>query len=125
MYLDSSAITKLIVDGSESDALVRVVRGRTLVSSVIALVEVPSAVARHDASADPAPMLRRLSLLGIDCELAREASVTGGPLLRALDAIHIAAALRVADDIDAFVTYDTRQAAAAAAVGLRVVSPGS
>jgi predicted nucleic acid-binding protein len=125
LYLDSSAITKLIIDEPESDALVRVVRGRTLVSSIIALVEVPKAVARHDASADPDPMLRRLWLLGIDRELARAASVTGGPLLRAPDAIHIAAALLVADDIDGFVTYDARQSAAAAAVGLQVVSPGS
>ncbi len=100
-------------------------RGRSLVSSIVALVEVPKAVARHDASADPEPMLRRLSLLGIDRELARDASVTGGPLLRALDAIHVASALRVADDIDAFVTYDTRQASAATTAGLQVVSPGS
>jgi predicted nucleic acid-binding protein len=50
--------------------------------------------------------------------------VTGTPSLRALDAIHVASARLVGDELDAFVTYDARQAQVATAEGLRVISPG-
>jgi predicted nucleic acid-binding protein len=93
------------------------------VSSRVAVVEVSKAVARMDPAADPAAILGQLTLIDLDPELARSAAATGGPGLRALDAIHVASALRVATDIEAFVTYDARQAAAAHAVGLRVVTP--
>lgn len=46
------------------------------------------------------------------------------PALRALDAIHVAAAIDLAP-IDGFVTYDERQAAAARLAGLRTISPGT
>jgi predicted nucleic acid-binding protein len=55
--------------------------------------------------------------------LARLAGATGGPSLRALDAIHVAAALRLGPEIEVFVTYDDRQAEAARAAGFDVVSP--
>jgi predicted nucleic acid-binding protein len=44
-----------------------------------------------------------------------------GRNLRSLDALHVAAALRVGADV--MITYDTRQADAAGASGLRVESP--
>jgi len=99
------------------------VRGRSLVSSRVAVVEVTKAVARHDPSADPDPVLGQLTLIDLDPELARAAAAIGGYQLRALDAIHVASAVRVATDLEAFVTYDARQAAAALAVGLRVLMP--
>ena len=45
------------------------------------------------------------------------------PALRALDAIRLAAAIDLSP-IDAFVSYDERQSAAARLAGLRTVSPG-
>ncbi len=107
----------------ESAAVRALVRGRSLVSSRVAVVEVTKAVARYDPSADPEPMLGQLTLIDLDPELARAAAATGGYQLRALAAIHVASALRIAAGIDAFVTYDARQAAAAAAAGLRVLTP--
>ena len=47
----------------------------------------------------------------------------GPPLLRTLDAIHLATALALVPDLDAFVTYDDRLAEAARALGLPVVRP--
>jgi predicted nucleic acid-binding protein len=47
------------------------------------------------------------------------------PLLRSLDAIHVATAVQLRPLLDAFVSYDHRQAAVAREVGLRVVSPGA
>jgi predicted nucleic acid-binding protein len=45
------------------------------------------------------------------------------PELRSLDALHLATALELGDEIDALVTYDRRLADAARAHGLRVESP--
>lgn len=44
--------------------------------------------------------------------------------LRALDAIHLATALSVADQIGAVLTYDVRLAGAARSAGLTVLAPG-
>ena len=53
----------------------------------------------------------------------REAGELTEPHLGSLDAIHIVTALRLRPLIDAFVTYDKRQAAVARGTGLRVVRP--
>lgn len=87
------------------------------------MVEVTKAVARVSPATDAGLALARLSFVELDPDLARSAGRTGDPELRALEAIHVAAALRIADSIDAFVTYDRRQAEAAEAAGLRVLSP--
>ena len=44
--------------------------------------------------------------------------------LRSLDAVHLAAALDLGDELQGLVTYDERLAAAAAANGIPVVAPG-
>jgi predicted nucleic acid-binding protein len=44
---------------------------------------------------------------------------------RALDAIHLASAMEYGSDLASFVSYDARLSAAAAALGLPVVSPGA
>lgn len=116
-------MVKLVVAEAESRALRAFVGGRALVTSRVAVVEVTKVVARQESGADAEPVLCQLTLIDLDPELARVAGATGGPHLRALDAIHVASALRIAPDIEAFVTYDTRQAAAARAVGLRVLAP--
>ncbi len=56
--------------------------------------------------------------------LLRRAAQLDPPALRTLDAIHVASALVVRDQITAIVTYDTRMASAAEAQGLTVVAPG-
>ena len=123
LYLDASAITKLVVAESESGALRARVQGERLVSSRIAFVEVSKAVARANPDADAGPVLARLAFVELDAELARIAGAAGGPGLRALDAIHLASASRLVPELDAFVTYDDRLAAAARALGLPVVRP--
>ena len=44
--------------------------------------------------------------------------------LRSLDALHLAAALDLGDDLDGLVTYDDRLAEAAALNGVPVTTPG-
>ena len=99
-------------------------RGRTLITSRVAVVEVTKAVARANPTADAEPMLSRLAFVELDAELAWIAASTGGAALRALDAIHIASALRLTREVEAFVSYDDRQASAARLAGLSVEAPG-
>jgi uncharacterized protein len=69
-------------------------------------------------------MLTRIAFVELDAELARLAAATGAPELRTLDAIHVASALRLGPELDAFVTYDDRQATTARELGLTVEAPG-
>jgi predicted nucleic acid-binding protein len=131
-YADASALVKLVREESESAALGSFLTGADIISSELVLTEVPRAVHRA-ASDDPAlpldalmaiadGVLHTLALLPIDRALLLAAGALAEPALRALDAIHIASAAAVLP-IDAFVTYDERQAAAARLAGLRTVAP--
>ena len=133
-YTDASALVKLVLDEPESDALRAYFGGADVCSCELVLAEVPRAVHRAVARDPtlPLPMLRSraeqvldaLALTPVDRHLLAAAGAISEPLLRALDAIHIVAAASLVP-IDAFVTYDERQAAAARLAGLRTVSPGS
>jgi len=46
------------------------------------------------------------------------------PTLRSLDAIHVAAALVLGEDLAELITYDRQMAAAAETLGIAVASPG-
>ena len=124
VYLDASALTKLIIEESETAVLQDLVRGHGLVSSRIAVVEVTKAVTRYDPDAEPIAFFSRVTFVELDADLATAAGATGGPGLRALDAIHVATALVLRSEIQSFITYDTRQADAARAAGLHVIAPG-
>lgn len=67
-------------------------------------------------------LLDALGLLPLDRGLLVTAGALAEPALRALDAIHVAAAADLSP-LDAFVSYDERQAAAARLAGLRTVAP--
>ena len=135
LYLDSSALVKLVVAERESPALQDRVAGEDLVSSELALAEVPRAIRRarigrraveqEGLRRELVAVLGQLALVPLTRELLIVAGELGGALLRTLDALHLAAALTVADDLDAIVTYDERQAEAfAAASELPVEMPG-
>lgn len=69
-------------------------------------------------------MLDGLILIRFDDALLRLATHIGPPLLRSLDAMHLAAALSIGDYPAAFITYDDRLADAARTLKLNVVQPG-
>jgi uncharacterized protein len=132
LYTDSSALVKLVVEEPESAALHEVLSARELVSSELVLAEVPRALHRLGAvNRTPWRALGRrmervlgpVALLPLAREVLRQAGAFDEPFLRTLDAIHLAAALAVADAIDGFVSYDERQIEAARLAGLPVVSP--
>lgn len=133
-YADTSALVKLVRDEPESPALRAFVGDAGIVSCELVLTELPRAVRRaaaHDASfpldlliTRAGELLDAVGLLPLDRALLVAAGALAEPALRALDAIHLAAAVDLAP-LDAFVSYDERQAAAARLAGLRTVSPGS
>ena len=126
-YLDSSALVKLAVDEPESAALRRHLRRRrTLVSSALARTEVLRALlpAGPEAVAAGRQALALCDLVRINDATLNRAAALLPHELRTLDAIHVATALRLEDELGALVTYDGRMADAARAVGVRVVAPG-
>ena len=126
-YLDSSAIVKLAVREPESAALRRWLRRkRPLVSSALARTEVLRALlpAGEEAVNRGRAVLRGLDLLRVNDRVLDAAGLLLPLALRSLDAIHLAAARELGDELGSFVTYDDRMAAAARALGHRVTAPG-
>lgn len=128
LYLDSSAIVKLILPEPETSALVsRLHSDPEVVSSALARVEVLRALKRIDA-APPAwrqaqRVLARVALVRIDDVVLDGAAEIDPAELRSLDAIHLATALAVGERLDGMVTYDSRLQAAAGRAGLPVLVP--
>ncbi|HMI72936.1 MAG TPA: type II toxin-antitoxin system VapC family toxin [Solirubrobacteraceae bacterium] len=129
LYLDASAIVKLIAEEPESAELIEAVTDERLVSSELAIAEVLRAIRRIEhpdlveliARADA--VLATLALVPIGREVLTIAGAFTMPTLRALDAIHVASSLLL-DDLGLFVSYDARQLRAAAEAGLAIASPG-
>jgi predicted nucleic acid-binding protein len=129
IYVDSSALLKLLHEEPESAALADWVSARAgmpVVSSELAKVEVLRACRRVDARALPEArsLLAELDLIPLASDIVDQAAEVGGVRLRSLDAIHLASALSLRADLSAFVAYDRRLNEAASAVGLDVVAPG-
>ena len=62
-------------------------------------------------------------VLPFDSRIATRAAAVGPASLRTLDAIHLASAVELGDELTAFVSYDERLLAAARDLGLPVVAP--
>lgn len=125
-YLDSSALVKLAVREPESDALRRHLRSRRpWVTSALARTEVLRALLPGGDAAMAAgrAILSRCDLLRVNDRVLALAGTMQPPELRSLDALHLATAERVRDDIGEFVVYDARLAEAAHQLGYRVSSP--
>ena len=99
--------------------------GRSWMSSTLLRVEiVRSAMRIGPAAIDTARGLTRaFSYLGMDDEIIDAASAEPDPMLGFLDAIHLASARLLGDELEGLVTYDRRLATAAADAGMTVISP--
>jgi predicted nucleic acid-binding protein len=129
IYLDSSALLKLVVAESESSALTAWLVEQadvSVASSELAKVEVLRACRRL---APRAVDLARGLFAGLDLvpisSVIDAAADLEGDSLRSLDAIHLASALAVRTALTAFVAYDLRLQAGAAMVGLPTIAPGA
>lgn len=127
-YVDASALVKLVFDERESAALRAFLDARRpLVSSQLAVTEVgrvarrvlPSVAARRQVS----EVLDRVTILAVTRAVVEHAVSLDPPLLRTLDAIHLATALSLGADLGVFVAYDRRLLTAARAAKVAVASP--
>jgi len=130
VFIDSSALVKLIRRERETDALIAALgRWPDRVGSAIARVEVFRALRRIGASiaerARAEELLAHLTLVRVDEPILKLAAELPSRDLGTLDAIQLATALSIGDLPSAFVTYDMRLAKAARRHGLRVVQPGT
>jgi len=126
IYLDSSAIVKLVVAEPESTALRRYLRRRrTLVSSALAKAEVGRALLPlgEPALRRGQEVLARLELIRVSDRVLAAAGALMPAELRTLDAIHLATAQQLGSDLARLVTYDERLNAAAIATGCPVAAP--
>jgi len=129
-YVDSSALTKLYVDEPASALAVEILSvDPVLATSMLSLVEVRRALARHftginlvrarelfEADLDRMALIDPTeSIWNYAADIAEELGV------RSLDAVHLAVAKRLEVASLRFVTFDIRQAQAARLLGLNVV----
>jgi uncharacterized protein len=128
IYLDTSALLKLVITEPESAALSRWLADQpnlVHVSSALIRVEVPRAAWRADPAAlpDSYRLIRRIVEVELSDEVLGRAAGVRPPVLRAIDAIHLASALTLRRELTAFVAYDKRLLAAAREAGLPTASP--
>ena len=124
-YADASALVKLVIEEPESRAMNRwFVESTQVTTSRVGLIETLRASARRNH--DPAhreQLVRDVAVIELSPTISIVAASLQPAILRTLDAIHVASALALGAELDAFVTYDDRMADAARAIGLPVVRP--
>ncbi len=130
IYLDSSALLKLVLEEHESAALADWLQrraGTPAVSSELAKIEVIRACRRvnPDALGAAGSLLAGLDLVPLASDVVDAAAEIGDAMLRSLDAIHLASAISIRAELSAFVAYDQRLADAASAAGFELVRPGA
>ncbi|HEY1854561.1 MAG TPA: type II toxin-antitoxin system VapC family toxin [Solirubrobacterales bacterium] len=134
LYADASALVRLVAEETQTEELAAAIDGAELLSSELVSAEVARAlrrIATEDSSVDLGSLLGRseelletVTTVPVESLMLEAASELPEPALRTLDAIHVVTALYL-EPIDAFVTYDVRQAASARREGLRTVAPGA
>ena len=126
-YVDTSALVKLVVADHETAALREWFASaeRDPVAADLCRTELVRATRRvaPDRILQARAVLDSLILIQVTTATFEHAGRLEPTQLRSLDAIHIAVALQLGDDLEAFVTYDERQAEAARANGINVLGP--
>ncbi len=133
LYVDTSALLKLLVREAESTAIEReLVRWPSLATSIVTEVELPRAVARArqdrpDAVIDGSLILQGVVSSAAIIELTEDIVIAARSVapvhVGALDAIHIASALSLDKNLAGVATYDGRMADAVTRVGVNVIAP--
>jgi predicted nucleic acid-binding protein len=126
-YVDTSAFLKLVVEEEHSGALRKWSEAdeERLFSSDLMRVEALRSARRHSPAAVAAARdrLDSVALLPVTRAAYDMAAELDPAILRTLDALHLAIALGVGDELEGIVTYDDRLAAAATLHGVTVAKP--
>jgi predicted nucleic acid-binding protein len=131
LCVDTSALVKLLVEETETDAVRAELQRRDVVAtSVITEIELARAAARarqRGATAldDVAVWAITAATLELELtpEIRRAAAALQPSAVRSLDAIHLATAASLGDDLAGLLTYDIRMQDAAVALGVTVIAP--
>ncbi len=128
IYLDTSVFLKAVFEEAESAALQEYLDLRPdapLTSSSLLAVEARRGVLRRRHASLPRVdvLLGQIDLIAVSGAVIESASRLPDPRLRSLDAIHLATALLVREDLEVLLTYDERLAGAAAFHGLATAAP--
>ena len=126
LYLDSSAIVKLVVPEAETKALRELLRSwPERVSSLVARIAVERVARRIGAGTirRARTVLSRIPLVDLDEDVVQIAAALEPPELRTLDAIHLATAISLGRDLGALCAYDIRLGGAAVAKTIEVFAP--
>lgn len=128
IYLDSSALMKLVRAEEETGPLQEWLRAQAevpVVTSELGRVEVLRAARRvgTEALTEARAVIGDVDLVPLDQGVRDLACDIGEPLLRTLHAIHLASAVLLRDELTAFIAYDHRLADAAQAAGLPTRTP--
>lgn len=129
-HVDPSALAKRLRVEPESTYLKQFFRIQgdvQLVSSELLVTELGRVALRQgpQAPALAERLVGQVQLRSLTRPLLRQAGALGPAGLRSLDAIHLATALELREDIDGLVTYDNRLAEAAMGHGLDVLTPST
>lgn len=126
-YLDTSALVKLVVAEAETEPLMAWLAARPgdATSSDLARTELLRVVRRvaPDRLERARRVLDSVTLIVLSTDTFEEAGRLAPVAMRSLDALHLVAAVRLGDDLDAVVTYDQRMADAARLNGVPAASP--
>ncbi|HTX97832.1 MAG TPA: type II toxin-antitoxin system VapC family toxin [Mycobacterium sp.] len=128
LYMDTSALVKLVVAEDESEPLKSFMRERAddgLFSAALTRTELIRAVAPNGAQAiaEARNLLNGLDTVVLTRQLLDDAGTLQPLRLRSLDAIHLVAAQRAGDALRAVVTYDARMLSAASDLGIATATP--
>jgi uncharacterized protein len=127
-YADTSAVIKLLAEESHSKAFAAFYDAHAdaeWVSSALLRIELTRAVTRALPALlpDARDLLLAFSFVAIDDDIVEAATNEPDRGLRSLDAIHLATARILGEDLDALVSYDDRLLKAATDAGLATASP--
>jgi len=125
--LDTSAAVKLVTAERGSTALRRWLASRddVMFSSDLLRTELLRATRRAapDQMVQARAVLDSLLLVTLSTAVCERAAILEPDLLRSLDALHLAAALEIGDELEGMVAYDHRLSESARALGISVVAP--
>ncbi len=125
--MDTSAAVKLVTAERGSTALRRWLASRddVMFSSDLLRTELLRATRRAapDQMVQARAVLDSLLLVTLSTAVCERAAILEPDLLRSLDALHLAAALEIGDELEGMVAYDHRLSESARALGISVVAP--
>jgi predicted nucleic acid-binding protein len=126
VYLDTSAVGRLLLEEPDAPAIVRDLRGfDQRVASLLMRVELRRLALREGLLAKADQLLRGVALVPLHDAVLAAAESVEPPTVGTLDAIHLVTATRLlrAGRLDALMTYDARLAEGARHHGLTVLAP--